>query len=196
MTERWHNFVTDAIWKVHLTHGFRYLDPCQVYFRLRDERCVLYKPDAILLRRRGRGYRAVVVEAETNPTAKLIPGDAHLASLVRRPFAELYPLKETGLGRSMRNERVFKDTYDRRMLRQVIYPDERNLITGDEIGTLDFLLFTEGESNREYLQSYLDLFVEGMQRHGAPFAHSRCISTGRHSRSRVERTVSHVLGSL
>jgi len=196
MAERWHNFVTDAIWEVHSDLGFKFLNPCQVYFRLRNERCVLYKPDALLVRRGGSGYRVVVIEAEMNPTAKLIPGDVFLASQITSPFAELYPLKETGLGRSMRSDRFFKDTYDRRMLRQVLDSELRNIITGGEIGTLDFVLFTEGRWNREYLRSYIDLFVEASHGRGRPFSDWRCVSTGRHSRRRVERTVRKVLRSL
>lgn len=137
----------------------------------------------------------MIVEAETNPTAKLVPGDLLLAALVRRRFAEMYPRKETGLGRPMRSEPPpFKWYDDRRAVRQFIYPDERNVITGDEIGTLNFLLFTE--SNRDYLQGYMDLFNRGFRGLGPPFASSECFSVGRHSRREVERKVRRTLASL
>jgi hypothetical protein len=196
MAERWHNFVTDAVREVHEDHGFKFLDPCQVWFRLNDDRGVLYRPDAILIRKRGPGTRAVVVEAETNPTAKLVPGDLFMASMVRQPFAEMYPWKDLELGRAVRKERSFTDTYDRRYYRsgRAMDPETQNVITGDEITTLDFVLFTEGEGNRAYFQSYIDLFVQGFP--NWPFSSWHCVSVGRRSRREVKQRVNRLLRNL
>lgn len=196
MAERWHNFVTDAIRDVHEDLGFKLLDPCQVWFRLRDDRGVLYRPDAILLRKRGQGTRVVVIEAETNPSAKLVPGDLFLASMVGQPFAEMYPWKDLELGRPVRKERVFTDTYDRRYYRlgRAMNPEVQNVITGQDVTTLDFLLITEGEGNRAYFQGYIDLFIQGAS--VWPFSSWKCISVGRRSRRDVQRRIRGYLGSL
>lgn len=196
MAERWHQFVTDAIEAVHEGYGFTFLRPCRVWFRLRDGRGVLYQPDAILLRKRGSGLKAVVIEAETNPTAKLVPGDVFLASMVGNSFAEMFPRKGLGFGRSVRKERKFTDPYDRRFNRidRAMDPETHNLLTGDEVTTLDFVLFTEGEWNRDYLKPYIELFEQDGT--GRSFDFWDCIPVGRRSRSEVERKIGGLLSRL
>ena len=129
----WHTKIVRAIREMHEIHRYKLLKPSVVFLRLPDGRVVRYHPDALLLRKTN-GIHAVVIEAESGPPAKVIPGDVSLASFVEASFAEMYPKHQVGIGRSFRGERQAKDTYDVRSRTQSISGKKRLLLKGNEIG--------------------------------------------------------------
>jgi len=191
----WHTKIVRAVREMHQLHGFKILEPSVVYLRLEDGRRVTYKPDAILLRKR-RGIHAVVVEAENNPPAKVIPGDVSLASLVKSRFAEMFPYEEVGIGRRFRGIRSFRDTYDARRPAQIIDGDDRLLLRGDMIGKLSFLLIVPDRESANYNGRYLDLFLRKQWGRRRPFRTARCIPCRAPNIQSARRSLGRILSHL
>jgi len=192
---KWHTKIVRAIREMHQVHGFKLLEPQVVYLRLQDGRRVTYKPDAILLRKR-RGVHAVVIEAESNPAAKVIPGDVVLASLVKSRFAEMFPYEEVGIGRRFRGVRSFRDTYDARKPVQVIDGNDRLLLTGNMIGKLSFLLIVPDRESANYNGRYLELFLRRQWGKRRPFRIAKCISCRAPNVTSTRRSIGRILSGI
>lgn len=181
---------------MHEIHGFKLLEPCVVYFRVDKDRVARYQPDAILLRKRGSGIHAVVIEAESNPPAKIVPGDISLAALVKDKAAEMYPYQEVGVGSRLYQDRHIKDTYDARKPGQTIRKEGRLFLRGDEIGKLSMLLVVPNKDSRRYYGRYLELFLMKRWGKNTPFKVARCISCDTSTVASARSSIGKLLSRL
>jgi hypothetical protein len=195
MTKRWHKAVERGIPPAAAAAGFRLVEPTEVYFRCPDDRYVLYRPDALLVRKR-RGYHVVVVEAETNPTAKVIPGDVALASQVWGPDSEIYPYEDSGLGRQMRFDREFRYTYDLRSTELTFDSNGRRLLRGNEIGTLGFLLIVPTTGSKSYFERYVHLLTRPHRGAAPLFSYERCLAVDAWSQRAATAALTRILGTV
>ena len=191
----WHTKILRAVREMHELHGFKLLTPCTVYLTLKDGRRVTYMPDALLLRKR-RGLHAIVIEAESNPPAKIVPGDVSLASFVKSRFAEMYPNKEVGIGRRFRGVRSFRDTYDARRPALRLDGNDRLFLRGNMIGKLSFLLIVPDRESANYQGRYLNLFLRKQWGRTRPFRYARCIACRAPTVPSARRSIGRILSHL
>lgn len=194
MTKAWHQRIEAGIDAGAATHGFKKIEPAEVYFRLSDDRYVLYRPDGLLVRQR-RGYHVLIIEAETNPTAKVVPGDVGLASLAWSPSCEIYPYDDIEIGRRLRHDRTFRHTYDLRSTELTFEAAGRRFLSGNDIGTLGFFLIVPTVGARAYFERYLQLLIS--PRRGVPplFSYSKCYAVEGKSRRSADASMRRIIGA-